>query len=1042
MEQLCTIMKKPFGLLIIVFSLIHNYSVCQRVEQRGWVTELSSGRKSLSGVQILFKGASPEVSNNDGLFELSFNEKTYGDLIFSEKISKEGYELVNDIDLKHATLSRDSLVVVMCRAGLVAKMKADYYDVSMSTFTKNHEIRLNELMNLLKQNKITEDGYQKELFELEEKYKKAEEYAKQLADKYARTNFDDVSEIYKEAFNYFKNGDLDKTIELLEKVQIVERVKLHIYDNQKIIALTNELLTAKADNEKGIKQDMEALELAAEMYNMKFDYEKADKMYYTLWTMDSTNVKNTMKYAAFLVFNEKQTKAIEFFLKITQLDIDDGNKGNAFGMIGTLYLKMGDYSNASIYLAKQKDILHQLLIDFPENVDFAKSYSMALTNLSDVFLLKGDLKSAINLQEESLELIDKTLAQNMEDGLSKMQKCNVHYKLFDSYSKIGDLQKSQYHYQQFFTVVQDAFNITPSGMGMDLFSKANQLQAEGKLSESLIYYKKYKKQCQQNLDNFKMPVAAMKNIFKSNLADAYGYLGTAYSLIGKTNESIEEYKSQLGILNDLHSDNPETFDYSKKLAKTHTDLSNVYNIIGDGKNGLDHLNEAYNFFKLLHQKSPEDFGLSNDYAQCCITLGENIRQYSSDLSQSEQYYKEAIEILENNHVINKNDQFVGTALVSAYLGIAGTYQQKNELQSGNNALTKAGLLLEELRTTFPDNDFIKQQTGNCYLMQGNLSFDFEYQLKCFRNAKDILNELHLKSPVDLANIASLASVEFNISLVLFNQKNFKESLVSAKRSFELRKKIAETDTNSSLTKYIFGVSTGQVGQTFERLYELDSALCYYSRGHAIFSDLFKADSQNPSKKFDLANAYNTIGILSYKQNDFQKASDFFAQARSLYNDLNTAFPNDNVKRQIEFTSMQIAILQNEFKPVIAYFQNMINEMNKYNNDFASDIGDAYNSLSFFYRLNKEYDKSKEAAINAKRYDKASKWPDINLLITQMLLDDNNNSEEQLIKILNKPTIVNPKKTYKEIVALGILKMERSGIEDKCIIKLKNICSNH
>jgi tetratricopeptide (TPR) repeat protein len=1042
MQQLYTIMKRPFVLPGIFLVLISFNLFGQRVEQKGWVTELSSGKKSLSGVQILFIGSSPEVSNNDGIFGLSFNEKSYGDLIFSEKISKEGYELVNDIDLKHTTLSKDSLVVVMCKDGLIAKMKAEYYDISMSTFTKNHEIKLNELTELLKKNIIDESAYQKEIFDLEEKFKKAKEYAKQLAEKYARTNFDDVSEIYKEAFNYFKDGELDKTIELLDKVQIVERVKLHLNDDQKIKALTHELLIAKAENEKGIKQDMEALELAAEMYNLKFDYEKADKMYHTLWTLDSTNVKNTTKYAAFLFFNEKHTKAIEFFLKITGLDVDMGNVANAFGMIGILYEKMGDYQNANVYFEKQKDILYQLMIEFPENNDFVTSYSMALTNLSDIFLLRGDLKSAINLQEESLEIIDKTLIQINDDELTKMQKCNIHFKLYDSYGKIGNLKKSQYHYQQFLVVVQDAFNITPSGMGMDLLNKANQLQVEGKLSESVLYYKKYKEQCQQNQDNFNMPVAAMKNIFKSTLADAYGYLGTAYSLIGKTIESIEEYKSQLEILNDLYSGNPETMEYSKKLAKVHSALSNVYNIIGDGKNGFYHLNEAHNFFKLLHQKSPENFELSNDYAQSCISVGNYYKYYSTDPSSSIQYYEEAIVIFKSNYEKDKNNQFTGSSLVTAYLGLAEAYQKKSDFQSGNNTVIKAGSLAEELNKTFPDNDYIKQELGNCNLMQGNLSDNYQYRLKCFRNAREIFNDLHAKSPVNLAYIASLATSEYNISLTLFNEKKYSESIVSAKRSFELRKNLGETDANNNFNKYFVGIASAQVGQVFERLYELDSALCYYNRGHAISSDLLKADPQNPGKKFDVANAYNTIGILSYKQNDFQKASEYFAQALSMYIELNTALPNDNVKRQIEFTSMQIAILQNDFKPVIAYFQKIINEMNQFPKDFASDIGDAYNSQSFFYRLNKEYDKAKEAAINAKRFDKASKWPDINLLITQILLHETNNPEEQLQRLLNKPTIENPEKTFKEIVTLGILKMERSGIDDKFISKLKNICSNN
>ena len=1041
MKQFFSMVMRPFILLIIFLFLIYNDSIGQRVEQKGWVTELSSGKQSLSGVQVLFKDSPPEISNNDGLFKLSFNAKTYGDLIFSEKISKVGYELVNESELKHSTITKDSMIIVMCKSGLIAKMKAEYYDISISTFTKNHEKRLKEIRDLLRQNKITESGYKKELFELDEKLKKAKEYARQLADKYARTNFDDVSEIYKEAFGYFKNGEIENAIELLDKVQIVERLKSHVHDDQNIKAITNELIIAKAENEKGIKQDMEALELAAEMYNMKFDYEKADKMYYALWAMDSTNVKNTSEYTAFLVFNEKQTKAIEFFLKITRLDIDKEDIANAFGMIGILYNKMGDYPNATVYFEKGKDILHQLLVEFPENNDFVMSYSMSLTNLSDVFLLKGDLQAAIKLQEESLELIDKTLTQIEDAELSTMQKCNVHFKLYDSYGKVGNVKKSQYHYQQSLILMQDAFNMSPSTVGMDFLSMANQLQHEGKLLESIVYYKKYKEQCQQNLDNFNMPVAAMKNTFKSMLADAYGYLGTTYSVIGNTIESIEEIKSEHKNLKELQSDNPETMDYAKKLANVHKALSNVYNIMGDGKIAFYHLNEAYVYFKVLLKKSPDNFELSTDYAQCCNSLGDHINYNSPDPSESIQYYEEAIEILKRNDLKDKINQFAGSYLVAAYLGLAQVYWKKGNIQSGNDALIKAGELADELNKTFPDNDIIKQQLGNCKLMQGSFSYDYQYQLKCYRSAKDIFNELHAKSPVDLSHIASLSTSEYNISLSLFNQKKYRETLASAKRSYELRNDLVETDTISSLNKYLLGMSSGQVGQIFEKLFELDSAAHYYTCGLNLFLDILKLDPQNPSKKFDVANTYNVVGMVLYKLNNFEKASECFNLAYKMYLDVNLSFPNDNVKKQIEFTAMQIALLQNDFTSVISYFQNMILNLNQYPKDFAPEIADAYNSLSFFYRLNKEYDKSKEAAINSKRLDKVSKWSEINLLISQMLLNEPNNPEEQLKKVLNKTTTENPDKTYKEIASLGLLKMERAGINEEIIGKLKNIYLN-
>ncbi|MBK8703458.1 MAG: hypothetical protein IPN33_07425 [Saprospiraceae bacterium] len=56
--------------------------------QRGMVREQNSGKKPVSGAQVVFSEANPVISDNDGLFTLSFPRKKAGEWAFLEDVQK------------------------------------------------------------------------------------------------------------------------------------------------------------------------------------------------------------------------------------------------------------------------------------------------------------------------------------------------------------------------------------------------------------------------------------------------------------------------------------------------------------------------------------------------------------------------------------------------------------------------------------------------------------------------------------------------------------------------------------------------------------------------------------------------------------------------------------------------------------------------------------------------------------------------------------------------------------------------------------------
>ena len=86
-------MKYLYTCLLLIFCL---YTQAQTIHQNGLVRELNSGNKGLSNVKVVFTDAEPTISDDNGDFLLTFEQKRRGYPIIYNEISKRQYELVNE----------------------------------------------------------------------------------------------------------------------------------------------------------------------------------------------------------------------------------------------------------------------------------------------------------------------------------------------------------------------------------------------------------------------------------------------------------------------------------------------------------------------------------------------------------------------------------------------------------------------------------------------------------------------------------------------------------------------------------------------------------------------------------------------------------------------------------------------------------------------------------------------------------------------------------------------------------------------------------
>lgn len=130
--------------------------------QSGMVLEHNSGKKPLAGVQIIFSGALPASSDQQGNFRLVFSGKKVGDLIFYKEITKKGYELVNEKELQILKIGNTENLgkdIILAKAGVLDAAKKQYYDISDRALLAGFNREKNALDKRLKLEHLTQQGY-------------------------------------------------------------------------------------------------------------------------------------------------------------------------------------------------------------------------------------------------------------------------------------------------------------------------------------------------------------------------------------------------------------------------------------------------------------------------------------------------------------------------------------------------------------------------------------------------------------------------------------------------------------------------------------------------------------------------------------------------------------------------------------------------------------------------------------------------------------------------------------------------------------------
>lgn len=256
-------MKHIFSLALCMLMTVSGLSQTQQ----GYVKTIGrpdSPGVVLSDVLVQAKGMFNTVlSDENGEFSIEIPGKHDGDPIVFLRIQKNGYELKDKdfIGRQHVCSSRVPLVVLMVDQKQLAADKKRIEDNAYRVAEENYQKKLAELEQQKASAAIAASAYYQELQELERQYESYLSLIGDMADRYARTDYDQLDSIDYQINICIENGELDRADSLIHTVfdpeTVLERNRAAKQEIMERIAIAQSIIDKANADKEAIMHDID-----------------------------------------------------------------------------------------------------------------------------------------------------------------------------------------------------------------------------------------------------------------------------------------------------------------------------------------------------------------------------------------------------------------------------------------------------------------------------------------------------------------------------------------------------------------------------------------------------------------------------------------------------------------------------------------------------------------------------------------------------------------------------------------------------------------
>ena len=235
--------------------------------QTGYVKTIGRPGKPgvpLGNVTIRMRGLVNQVlSSPSGEFRINMPGKKDGDAVVLQSVQKNGYELKDNglIGRPMVFSSRVPIEILMVDKKQLAADKKRIEDNAYRTAEKNYQKKKKQLEEQKNKNEISAERYRQELLQLQESFEKYQSLISDMADRYARTDYDQLDSIDRQINLYIEEGELDKADSLIHTVfdptTVLERNRAAKEEIRQRIAFAQSIIDKAQADRVAILRDMD-----------------------------------------------------------------------------------------------------------------------------------------------------------------------------------------------------------------------------------------------------------------------------------------------------------------------------------------------------------------------------------------------------------------------------------------------------------------------------------------------------------------------------------------------------------------------------------------------------------------------------------------------------------------------------------------------------------------------------------------------------------------------------------------------------------------
>lgn len=549
----------------------------------------------LGNVAVKASGRSASLSAPDGAFSIAMNGLKGGDPFFLTSVTKLGYELAdkNSIGRKYGFSASVPMVLTMVSKSEVEAEKQRIRNNAIVATQKKYEQRVEELEKKLEAQTITADAFGEQLQELQAMMDKYNELVENLADKYARTDYDQIDAIDQEINQAIEEGLFDKADSLIHtKGDIDQRHKKAMEWGESSKKQKKALDEQMAQWETSEATRLKEMENLAEDYYHSYTIEvsrmhpeEAVKWLEKRLELDPERFEWLIEVGKYYkTYLAKYDKAMAYFNRANKIA---QKTKNASLQISVLVEQGGVY--ALLHDIKKAEKCYRDALGYAEKnpEEYFQALASIYNNFGYIEGMRQNLDKALEYYEKSLAVAPDTLLENIPTTYANLS--GIYYK------------KSQM--ERAYEYLDKAISLatrTDDKLVLSTFcsNKGVYLSSQGKDKEALEYYEK--------------ALALQKEIFPSchpSIANTLTNIAGVYHAMSRLKERLAYISQALDI-------------YQKTYGERHPKVAHCYDIVADVfssaglyDKALTYANMSWEINRTFYSESSEE------YASHCNSLG-------------------------------------------------------------------------------------------------------------------------------------------------------------------------------------------------------------------------------------------------------------------------------------------------------------------------------------------------------------------------------------------------------------------------------------